>query len=66
MSTRLESASGHVHKERGSYSRKSTIIPEVTLVWEAVANEAEFAFLDVLFDRVEKFFFGDLAKVANQ
>jgi hypothetical protein len=29
-------------------------------VREAVADEAQFAFLDVLFDRVEEFFFGDL------
>lgn len=29
-------------------------------MWEAVANEAELALLDVLFDGIEKFFFGDL------
>ena len=27
---------------------------------EAVADEAKLAFLDVLFDRIEEFFFGDL------
>jgi hypothetical protein len=29
-------------------------------VREAVADEAQFVFLDVLFDGVEEFFFGDL------
>ena len=39
---------------RGCYLREGTIVPEVTLVGEAVAHETEFALLDVLLDRVEE------------
>jgi hypothetical protein len=43
-----------------SHLRKSTIIPEVALVGEAVADIAELAFLDVLLDRVKELVLGDL------
>lgn len=43
-----------------SYLRKATIIPEVTFVGKAIANVAKLAFLDVLFDGVQGFFFGNL------
>ena len=36
---------------------EGAVIPEVAFVWEAVADEAEFALLSVLFDRVEVFVF---------
>jgi hypothetical protein len=43
-----------------AYLREGTIVPEVTLMGEAVADEAEFALLDVLLDRVEGLLLGDL------
>lgn len=47
-------------KIRITHLRKSTIVPDITLVREAVANEAGFALFDVLLDGVEGFFLGDL------
>lgn len=38
----------------GSYLRKGAIVPEVALVWEAVADETKFALLDVLLDGVQE------------
>jgi hypothetical protein len=43
-----------------TYTREGTVVPEVTFVREAVADEAKFAFLDILLDRIEEFFFRDL------
>ena len=40
--------------------RECTIIPEITLVREAVADKPDLALLDVLLDRVEKLLLGDL------
>ena len=45
---------------RRTYAREGTVVPEIAFVREAVADEAQFAFLDVLLDGVEEFFFGDL------
>jgi hypothetical protein len=36
--------------------REGTIVPQVTLVREAVADESKLALLDVLLNRVEKLF----------
>lgn len=43
-----------------SYLREGTIVPEVPLVGEAVANKSELALLDVLLDGVEQLVLGDL------
>ena len=43
-----------------SYLGKATIIPEVALVGKAIANVAKLALLNVLFDGVQRFFFGNL------
>ena len=40
--------------------RKGTVVPNVTVVGEAVANEAQTTLLDVLFDGIERFLLGDL------
>ncbi len=40
---------------------EGTVVPEVTLVWEAVADEAELTLLRVLLDGVEDLVLGDLA-----
>jgi hypothetical protein len=40
--------------------REGAIVPNVTVVGEAVANEAQTALLDVLFDGIERFLLGDL------
>lgn len=45
-----------------SYLGKGAIVPEVALVREAVANEAQLALLNVLFDGVEEFLLGDLGE----
>ena len=43
-----------------SYLREGTVVPNVALVGEAVADEAELALFDVLLDGVEFFLLGDL------
>jgi hypothetical protein len=43
-----------------TYAREGTVVPEVTLVREAVADEAELALLGVLLDGVEELILGDL------
>jgi hypothetical protein len=40
--------------------REGAVIPQVAFVWKAVANETEFALLDVLLDGVEGLLLGDL------
>jgi hypothetical protein len=45
---------------RLTYSGEGTVVPEVALVGEAVADESKLSFLDVLLDGVEEFIFGDL------
>jgi hypothetical protein len=42
------------------YLREASVVPEVTLVGEAVTDEAELALLDVLLDGVEELLLGDL------
>lgn len=44
-----------------TYLGEGAVVPQVALVGEAVADEAELALLDVLLDGVEKLFFRDLA-----
>jgi len=39
---------------------EGTVVPDVTLVWEAVADKAELTLLDVLLDWVEDLVLGDL------
>lgn len=43
-----------------TYTWECTIVPEITLVWEAVANKAKLALLDVLLDGVEEFLLANL------
>jgi len=50
--TRIRKQEGHL--------RESTVIPDIAVVREAVANEAQTALLDVLLDRVKGFLLGDL------
>jgi hypothetical protein len=45
-----------------TYFGESTIVPEVALVGEAVANKPKLAFLDILLDRVQELVFGDLLR----
>lgn len=40
--------------------REGTVVPDVTVVGEAVSNETQTTLLDVLFDGIEWFFLGDL------
>jgi hypothetical protein len=53
---------GQVHSRGAgeSYLRESTVVPEVTLVGEAVAHEAQLALLGILLDGVQKLILGDL------
>ncbi len=44
----------------GSYLGEGAVVPEVALVGEAVADEAELALLDILLDGVEGLLLGDL------
>lgn len=48
-----------------TYSWESTVIPDVSFVWETVADESKLALLNILLDRVEEFFFGDLPLVSS-
>jgi hypothetical protein len=45
----------------GAYLGEGTVVPQVALVGEAVADVAELALLDVLLDGVEELVLGDLA-----
>lgn len=47
-----------------TYLGEGTVVPEVTLVGEAVADEPNLALLDVLLDGVEELLLGDLSAVA--
>jgi hypothetical protein len=42
------------------YLWEGTVVPEVALVWEAVADESKLALLNILLDRVESLFLRDL------
>lgn len=39
--------------EKSKYLRESTVVPDVTLVGEAIADISQLALLGVLLDRVE-------------
>jgi hypothetical protein len=43
-----------------AYLGEGTVVPQVALVGEAVADKAKLALLDVLLDGVEKLLLGDL------
>lgn len=43
-----------------TYAREGTVVPEVTLVGEAVTDVTELALLDILLDGVEELLLGDL------
>jgi hypothetical protein len=43
-----------------TYAGEGTVVPEVTLVGEAVADETELALLGVLLDGVQELVLGDL------
>lgn len=43
-----------------SYLREGTVVPQVTLVGEAVADVAKLALLDVLLNGVQELLLGDL------
>jgi len=45
---------------RVTYLGEGAVVPEITLVREAVADEAELALLNVLLDGVEGLLLGDL------
>jgi len=49
-----------------TYAGEGTVVPEVTLVGEAVTDEAELALLGVLLDGVEEFLLRDLDGRRNQ
>jgi hypothetical protein len=49
-----------------SYLREGAVVPEVALVGEAVAHEAELALLGVLEDGVERLLLGDLVAVSTR
>jgi hypothetical protein len=43
-----------------AYLGEGTVVPDVTLVGEAVADKSKLSLLDVLLDRVEELVLGDL------
>jgi len=50
---------------RVSYLREGTVVPEVTLMGKAVADEAQLALLNVLLDGVEELLLRDLFFIAR-
>lgn len=46
ISNQLVSQIIRIHSK--SYLREGTVVPEITLVWEAVADETKLALLDIL------------------
>ena len=51
---------GQIAQTNGTYLRESTVVPDVTVVREAVADVAQTALLDILLDGVEGLLLGDL------
>jgi hypothetical protein len=49
-----------------SHLRESTVVPEVSLVGEAVPDVAELALLDVLLDGIEGLLLGDLMGMSTE
>lgn len=49
-----------------AYLGEGTVVPQVALVGEAVADEAKLALLDVLLDGVEELLLGDLREKRRQ
>jgi hypothetical protein len=49
-----------------TYAGEGTVVPQVTLVGEAVTDEAELALLGILLDGVEELLLGDLWRRQNQ
>ena len=39
---------------------ESTVIPNISMMRETIADETKFPLFDILFDRIESFFFGNL------
>ena len=58
--SRKQSASALYEGLALSYLREGTVVPEVALVGEAVADESKLALLNVLLDGVEEILLGDL------
>lgn len=54
-----------VREKEGSYLGEGAVVPEVSLVGEAVADEAELALLDILLDGVEELLLGDLGRCVS-
>lgn len=54
-----------VVRGEGSYLGEGAVVPEVALVGEAVADEAELALLDILLDGVEELLLGDLERCVS-
>jgi len=50
-----------VSSRRYTYLWKGAVVPEITMMGEAVAHEAKLALFDVLLDGVKRFFFRDLS-----
>jgi hypothetical protein len=48
-----------------SYLGEGAIVPEVALMGEAVADEAQLALLDILLDGIEEFLLGDLVVASS-
>lgn len=46
-----------------AYLGEGSVVPQVALVWETVADIAKLALFDVLLDGIECFLFGDLLKL---
>lgn len=53
-------------RQEKTYLGEATVVPEVALVGEAVADEANLALLDVLLDRVEELLLADLGFGQNK
>lgn len=45
---------------QASHLREGTVVPDVPLMRERIPHKAELSFLDILLDRVERLFLGDL------
>ena len=50
----------HLHVRVHTYLREGTVVPQVALVGEAVADISKLALLDVLLDGVQELLLGDL------
>jgi len=58
-------AFGTVGRVGEAYAREGTVVPQITLVREAVPHETELTLFHILFDGVQEFFLANLRTLSQ-